>query len=135
MNSSAAGFEMLASRVWVDRRTVFVELTDGRQLGFPADRFDRLSNASNEQLQKVTLRLNGYALRWEEPDEDISVDGIFEGRFQRALPVAARVFGEASGIYTSHGFEYQSLAPWCEIISFCRRILPKQIAATRLIQL
>ena len=66
MNSSAAGFEMLASRVWVDRRTVFVELADGRQLGFPADRFDRLSNASNEQLQKVTLRLNGYALRWEE---------------------------------------------------------------------
>ena len=30
MNSTAAEFEVLASRVWVDRRTVFVELTDGR---------------------------------------------------------------------------------------------------------
>ena len=88
MNSTAVEFEVLASRVWVDRRTVFVELTDGRQLGFPADRFDRLSQASNEQLQKVTLRLNGYALRWEDLDEDITVRGVFEGRFQRALVAA-----------------------------------------------
>ena len=89
MNSTVAEVEVLASRVWVDRRTVFVELTDGRQLGFPADRFDRLSQASNEQLLKVALRLNGYALRWEELDEDITVRGIFEVRFQRALPIAA----------------------------------------------
>ena len=89
MNSTVGEFEVLASRVWVDRRTVFVELTDGRQLGFPADRFDRLSQATSEQLQKVTLRINGYALRWEELDEDITVRGVFEGRFQRALPIAA----------------------------------------------
>ena len=89
MNSTTAENEVLASRVWVDRRTVFVELTDGRQLGFPADRFDRLAAATNEQLQKVTLRLNGYALRWEELDEDITVRGIVAGRFQRALPAAA----------------------------------------------
>ena len=88
MNSTVAEFEVLASRVWVDRRTVFVELTDGRQLGFPADRFDRLSQATNEQLQTVTLRLNGYALRWDELDEDIAVRGVFEGRFLRALPIA-----------------------------------------------
>ena len=89
MNSTAAENEVLASRVWVDRRIVFVELTDGRQLGFPADRFDRLSAATSEQLQKVGLRLNGAALRWEELDEDITVKGIFAGRFQRALPIAA----------------------------------------------
>ena len=89
MNSTNAETEVLAARVWVDRRTVFVELTDGRQVGFPADRFDRLSAATNEQLQKVGLRLNGYALRWEELDEDITVKGIVEGRFQRALPIAA----------------------------------------------
>jgi hypothetical protein len=89
MNSTAAETEVLASRAWVDRRTVFVELTDGRQLGFPADRFDRLDNAKNEQLQKVTLRLNGAALRWEELDEDITVKGVVAGRFQLPLPVAA----------------------------------------------
>lgn len=88
MNSTAAETEALASRVWVDRRTVFVELTDGRQLGFPADRFERLAKATNEQLTKVSLRLNGAALRWDELDEDITVKGVVAGRFQLALPVA-----------------------------------------------
>ncbi|MBI5463646.1 MAG: DUF2442 domain-containing protein, partial [Ignavibacteriales bacterium] len=61
---------------------VFVELTDGRIIGFPADRFRILKNASDEQLKEVTLRLNGYALRWDNLDEDITVSGIVEGRFQ-----------------------------------------------------
>jgi len=89
MNSSAVETEALASRVWVDRRTVFVELTDGRQVGFPADRFERLAKATNEQLQKVGLRLNGAALRWDELDEDITVKGVVAGRFQPALPAEA----------------------------------------------
>ncbi len=66
---------------------VFVELTDGRVVGFPAGRFKRLRDASAEQLSKVTLELNGFALRWEELDEDITVPGIVAGRFQ--LPLAA----------------------------------------------
>ena len=89
MSTTATETEALASRVWVAGRTVFVELTDGRQIGFPADRFRILSSASDEQLQKVTLRLDGYALRWEDLDEDITVRGIVEGRFQLALPRAA----------------------------------------------
>jgi hypothetical protein len=66
-----------------------IRRTDGRQLEFPADRFDRLSQATDEQLQKVKLRLNGYALLWEELDEDSTVRGIIEGKFQRALSAAA----------------------------------------------
>lgn len=38
--------------------------------------------ASDEQLRAVTLELNGYALRWEELDEDITVPGVVAGRFQ-----------------------------------------------------
>ena len=63
--------EPAAIRVWVEKRTVFLELTDGRIIGFPADRFRILSQASDEQLQEVHLRLNGFALRWENLDEDI----------------------------------------------------------------
>jgi hypothetical protein len=73
-------------RVWVDQRTIFLELTDGRIFGFPADRFKLLRSASNEQLQKVTLELDGFALRWEELDEDITVPGVVAGRFQLPLP-------------------------------------------------
>jgi len=63
-------------------RTIFVELTDGRIIGFPADRFKILTNATDERLQEVTIRLDGYALRWEALDEDITVPGIVAGNFQ-----------------------------------------------------
>jgi hypothetical protein len=66
---------------------VFVELTDGRQIGFPADRFKRLRAADDAGLAQVSLRLNGHALRWEALDEDLTVRGIVEGRFQLPLPV------------------------------------------------
>jgi len=58
---------------------VFVELTDGRQIGFPAARFRLLARAPDEALAKVELCLNGAALRWEELDEDITVRGVVEG--------------------------------------------------------
>jgi hypothetical protein len=74
--------EPAAIRVWVELRTVFIELTDGRIIGFPADRFHLLAKATDDQLQEVTLRLNGYALRWEDLDEDITVPGIVAGNFQ-----------------------------------------------------
>ena len=79
---SVPATEPTAMRVWVDGRMVFLELTDGRIIGFPANRFTRLRNASMEQLQEVTLELNGYALRWENLDEDITVPGVVAGRFQ-----------------------------------------------------
>ncbi|MGV7929163.1 MAG: DUF2442 domain-containing protein [Spirochaetota bacterium] len=74
--------EPAALRAWAEGRTVFVELTDGRIIGFPADRFAILRKADDDQLKEVTLRLNGYALRWESLDEDITVPGIVAGRFE-----------------------------------------------------
>lgn len=73
--------EPTAIRVWVEERMVFLELSDGRVVGFPANRFPILRSASDEDLRKVKLQLNGFALRWEELDEDITVPGVVEGRF------------------------------------------------------
>jgi hypothetical protein len=74
--------EPAAIRAWAEKRIIFVELTDGRIIGFPADRFKILKNATDEQLKEVKIRLNGYALRWESLDEDITVPGIVAGNFQ-----------------------------------------------------
>lgn len=74
--------EPAALKAWAKDRTIFIELTDGRIIGFPADRFKILKNASNEDLKEVTIRLNGFALRWEKLDEDITVSGIVAGNFQ-----------------------------------------------------
>lgn len=73
-----------AVRAWVNERIVFIELTDGRQIGFSPSHFPLLADASDRQLAQVSLRLAGAALRWEELDEDISVRGIVTGQFERA---------------------------------------------------
>ena len=77
--------EPAALRAWTEGRIVYAELHDGRIVGFPADRFRILAAASDEQLAKVQIELNGYALRWEELDEDLTVPGIVAGQFQLPL--------------------------------------------------
>ena len=74
--------ELVAIKAWAEKRTIYIELTDGRIIGFPADRFKILSKATEKQLKEVSLRLNGFALRWESLDEDITVPGIVAGNFQ-----------------------------------------------------
>ena len=74
--------EPAAVKAWAEQRTIYIELSDRRIVGFPAERFKILKKASDEQLKKITIRLNGYALRWEEIDEDITVPGILAGHFQ-----------------------------------------------------
>jgi hypothetical protein len=82
----ATDVEPVAIRAWVEQRIVYVELVDGRIVGFPADRFRILSKATDDELQEVQLELNGHALRWEKLDEDITVPGVVAGHFQLAFP-------------------------------------------------
>ena len=75
--------ETAATRCWVENRRVCLELADGRLLSFPAAKYPLLAVASQDLLEKVRLRLNGLALRWEELDEDIWVNDAVCGRFPR----------------------------------------------------
>lgn len=86
MNTETVRVEANALRAWTEGRRVFVELTDERIISFPASRFRRLKDAPDELLSKVDVEVDGYALRWEELDEDITVPGIVAGRFE--LPPA-----------------------------------------------
>ncbi len=81
-----AEVEPAAIRVWVEKRIVYLELADGRIVGFPADRFRILAEASDVALKEAQLELNGYALRWENVDEDVTVPRVVAGRFQLPLP-------------------------------------------------
>ena len=89
--------EPLAVRAWAEARTVFLELTDGRIFGFPADRFRLLRHASDAELKKVSVRLNGYALRWENLDKDITVPGVVAGHFELPQPTRRRAMAVAEG--------------------------------------
>ena len=81
-NEARLAVEPVALRAWAQGRTIYVEVHDGRIVGFPADRFRILAAATEEQLARVQVEVNGYALRWEELDEDITVPGIVAGHFQ-----------------------------------------------------
>ena len=74
--------EVAAIRAWAEGRTIYIELHDGRIIGFPSDRFARLNSASEDALKEVSVEVNGYALRWNNIDEDLTVNGILAGRFQ-----------------------------------------------------
>jgi hypothetical protein len=76
--------EPVAVEAWAEGRTIFLRLNDGRIFGFPANRFARLKNATDDQLKMVEVEVNGFALRWEEIDEDITVPGVVAGHFELA---------------------------------------------------
>ena len=44
---------------------IWIALEDGRQVGFPAEKFRRLRDAGDEPLKKVRIEARGRALRWE----------------------------------------------------------------------
>jgi hypothetical protein len=58
-------------------------------VSFPAAKFPLLANAPQEELAKVSLRVQGRALRWESLDEDIWVDDAVAGRFPRPTQAVA----------------------------------------------
>ncbi len=81
MSTSAQTSTPKALRAWVTKGKVWIELEDGREIGFPVEKFPRLKGASADDLAKVKIEARGKALRWEELDEDISVAGILAGRW------------------------------------------------------
>jgi len=87
--------ETLAVKAWAEGRTIFLELTDGRIFGFPADRFRILSYATDAELKGVSVRLDGFALRWEQFDEDITVPGVVAGHFELPPPARHRAMAVA----------------------------------------
>ncbi|MDP3876240.1 MAG: DUF2442 domain-containing protein [Methylobacter sp.] len=86
MTTTTFKTEAIAIKAWAEKRIIYLELTDGRIVGFPADRFRILSQASEHQLKAVHIEVGGHALRWEALDEDLTVSGIVAGQFQLPLP-------------------------------------------------
>lgn len=84
MSTSARSLRFDADTLWVD-------LADGRTLGVPLSWFPRLQNATPAQRAAYAISPSGAGLHWEDLDEDISVEGLLQGRndLTRARPAAA----------------------------------------------
>jgi len=57
-----------------------VQLEDDREIRFPVGKSRRLRRGTASQVQNVELICNGTGLHWPELDEDLSVQGILQGR-------------------------------------------------------
>jgi len=63
---------------FTDNEIIFLLSNKGR-LSFSLNEFPRLKQANKDQLAKWNLRNNGYSVRWEEIDEDISIPLLLTG--------------------------------------------------------
>ncbi|MDA3872894.1 MAG: DUF2442 domain-containing protein [Kiritimatiellae bacterium] len=71
--------DFIATSVSVEQRMVKLTLLDGSTHSFPASYYPLLAVASDSELEKVSLRVGGRALRWENLDEDIWIqDAILQ---------------------------------------------------------
>jgi len=69
------------TKVWYESGFVCLLLADRKEIRFPVDLNRKLRSASIDQLKNIEIICNGTGLHWPDLDEDLSVSGIIEGRF------------------------------------------------------
>ena len=57
---------------------LYIELTDGREIGVPLSRFPWLESATPTQRRKWHLEPGGFAVYWDELDDGIEVEHLFD---------------------------------------------------------
>ena len=66
----------LAVSVWFSDDMLYVQLSDGREVGVPLEWFPALRDATPEQRANWRLIGRGIGIHWEDLDEDLSVEGL-----------------------------------------------------------
>lgn len=78
--------EMKIEKVWFDNENMYVYLNTGHTIGNPLSWFPRLQNATPEQRNRYVVGKFADDISWEEIDEDISLESLFD--FKRELNYA-----------------------------------------------
>ena len=81
MKSLVSETKARATSVRVSRGRIIVRLDDDREVRFPVSKSRRLREGAPQAVQNVEIICNGTGLHWPDLDEDLSVQGILEGRF------------------------------------------------------
>jgi hypothetical protein len=70
----------LAKSARVTARALVVELRDGRTVSVPLQWYPRLLHGSPRERERWELIGPGVGIHWPSLDEDISVEGLLDGR-------------------------------------------------------
>ena len=68
------------AHLWFERGRLVVQLQDGRELACPLAFFPRLATAPAGDLADWRFTGRGTGIHWPRLDEDLSVEGLLEGR-------------------------------------------------------
>lgn len=79
MSTSAAARAVRATEVRVGRSYIEVALNDGRTVKVPISWFPRLAGANQRDRRGWRLIGGGIGIRWDELDEDVSVENLLAG--------------------------------------------------------
>lgn len=81
MSTSAAEIAIpVAKSVRLTEDTLQVDLSDGRTISVPLAWYPRLVHATLDERKDWRLIANGRGIHWQALDEDISVEGLLQGR-------------------------------------------------------
>lgn len=81
MSSSATEIQIPSARdVVVTEDALTVSLADGRILSVPLTWYPRLWHGTADERGRWQLIGDGRGIHWPDLDEDISVEGLLEGR-------------------------------------------------------
>jgi len=78
--------KMKIDKVWFDTENMYVQIDSGHIIGNPISWFKRLEKATPEQRNKIEIDPYGESIHWEEIDEDLSLESLFD--FKRELNYA-----------------------------------------------
>lgn len=70
-----------AEKAWYQNKRIYILLTDKKEVSFPIELNTKLQQANEDQLKEIEIICGGTGLHWPKLDEDLSVLGILEGRF------------------------------------------------------
>lgn len=73
--------EPRASKVIFDDGNITLHFTNGATFSFLPSSVEAIAKLSNEVLATVELTPSGKGLRWDEPDIDLSIQGLLLGIF------------------------------------------------------
>lgn len=75
------GQVIFAQKVRYENGMICILLSDNREVNFPVYLNEKLRKASSEQVANIEIICGGTGLNWPELDEDLSIAGIIDGRF------------------------------------------------------
>ena len=70
-----------AERAWYQAGNIHIQMSDKKEVLFPVELNRNLKDATESQLNNIEIICNGTGLHWPDLDEDLTVLGILEGRY------------------------------------------------------